>query len=114
MVEPLSMLGFVWAWGFGQVFAVRSFSALGSAVGGGLVMKGLMMGGPVWQALVADMVPLSDRGRVIGLMGSAQILLGLPSSWFGGYLWENYSPDLTFQVSGVLGFLAPVVLYLFT
>ena len=113
MVEPLSVLGFVGARSFGQVFAVRSFSALGSAVGGGLIMKGLMMGGPAWQALVADIVPSSDRGRVMGLMGSAQILLGLPSSWFGGYLWESYSPETTFQVSGVLGLLASVVLYLF-
>ena len=113
IVEPLSKLGFIGARGFRQVLAVQSFSALGSAVGGGLIMKGLMMGGPAWQALVADIVPPSDRGRVMGLMGSAQILLGLPSSWFGGYLWDNCSPELTFQVSGVIGFLAPIVLYLF-
>jgi hypothetical protein len=29
-------------------------------------MKGLMMGGPSWQALVADIVEPSDRGRVMG------------------------------------------------
>ena len=65
---------------------VQGFSALGSAVGGGLIMKGLMMGGPSWQALVADIVEPSDRGRVMGLLGSAQILLRLPSTWLGGYL----------------------------
>lgn len=113
VVEPASKLAFVGARGFGQVLAVQSFSALGTAVGGGLIMKGLMMGGPTWQALVADIIPSSDRGRVMGLMGSAQILLGLPSSWFGGFLWDSYSPELTFQASGLIGFLASIVLYLF-
>lgn len=113
VVEPISKLGFIGARGFLQVFAVQSFAALGTAVGGGLIMKGLMMGGPAWQALIADTVPPSDRGRVMGLLGSAQILLGLPSSWVGGYLWDNYSPELTFQVSGILGFFAPIILYLF-
>ena len=75
-------------------------------------MKGLMMGGPAWQALVADIVPPSERGRIMGLMGSAQILLGLPSSWVGGYLWDNYNPELTFQASVVIGFVAPIILYL--
>jgi MFS family permease len=113
VVEPFSKLGFVAAKGFRQVFSVQAFYSLGSAIGGNLIMKGLMMGGPAWQAYVADIVPSSDRGRIMGLMGSAQILLGLPSSWFGGYLWEHYSPELTFQVSGVIGFLAPIILYLF-
>lgn len=113
IVEPLSKLGFVIAKGFAQIFSVQAFYSIGAAVGGSLIMKGLMMGGPAWQALVADIVPSSDRGRIMGLMGSAQVLLGLPSSWFGGYLWEHHSPELTFQVSGILGFLPPIILYLF-
>jgi len=42
--------------------AVHSFSAIGRGVGGGLIMKRLMMGGHAWQALVADIVPPSDIG----------------------------------------------------
>ena len=66
IVEPLSKLFFIRTKNFRQVIMVQGFSALGSAVGGGLIMKGLMMGGPSWQALVADIVEPSDRGRVMG------------------------------------------------
>ena len=113
LIEPASRLGFIHANNFLQALAVQSFSAIGRGIGGGLIMKGLLMGGPAWQALVADIVPPSDRGRIMGAMGSAQILLGLPSSWVGGYLWDNYAPEVPFYASTVMGFIAPLILYAF-
>ena len=39
-------------------------------LGGGRLRGGGYMGGPAWQALVADIVPSKDRAKVMGLMGT--------------------------------------------
>jgi MFS family permease len=107
--EPLATIGLTVSVNVQTTLATQLLKGVGNGLGGGLVLKGLMMGGPVWQALVADIVPIEQRGRTMGLLGSAQILLALPSSWIGGYLWDTFDPAMTLQTSSIIGFAAAII-----
>jgi MFS family permease len=67
------------------------------------------MGGPVWQALVADCTPPEERGRMMGLMGSIASVVSTPASWIGGYLYDNVSPKLPFQMSFILDIVSTAI-----
>ena len=71
------------------------------------------MGGPIWQALIADLSPPEDRGRIMGLMGTVGSLISSPASWTGGYLFDNVSPQLPFQLSFGLDMVGTVILMVF-
>ena len=68
------------------------------------------MGGPIWQALIADLSPPEDRGRIMGLMGTIGSLVSSPASWTGGYLFDNVSPQLPFQLSFGLDMVGTAIL----
>jgi len=70
-------------------------------------------GGSAWQALVADIVPIEKRGTVNGILGTITGLLSSPSSWLGGYIWQNYSPQTPYQFSLVFGLLAVLLFSIF-
>ena len=38
---------------------------------------------------------------------------GVPSPVVGGYLWENYYPALTLQMTFIIGIIPALILYLF-
>ncbi|MFB0543291.1 MAG: MFS transporter, partial [Candidatus Bathyarchaeia archaeon] len=95
---------------FTQVFLVQIISSIGSGFGGGGYGG---MGGPAWQALVADLVPSRMRARIMGLMGTVTGLSSLPSPIIGGYLYENYSPQTAFIVASMLGLLGSVAFGIF-
>jgi MFS family permease len=70
------------------------------------------MGGPAWQALIADLVPSRDRGKVMGLMGTVTGILGLPGSYIGGYMYER-NPDQLLLVGSILEALSIPIIILF-
>ncbi|MCJ7731030.1 hypothetical protein MUP51_01825 [Candidatus Bathyarchaeota archaeon] len=47
-------------------------------LGGGRLRGGGYMGGPAWQALIADLVPSHDRGKVMGLMALLLVYWAYP------------------------------------
>ena len=65
-----------------------------------------IIGGPAWQALVADIIPSDRRGWIMGLMGTLIGLLSLPGTWIGGYLYDFVSPMAPFYTSFGLGITA--------
>jgi len=69
------------------------------------------MGGPTWQALIADLVPAERRGSIMGLIGTITGALGAPAPWTGGYLYENFSPVFPFQTNILLRIIAVVILF---
>ena len=71
------------------------------------------IGGPVWQALVADLTTPQNRGRIMGLMGSIAGVVSTPASWIGGYMYDNISPKLPFQTSFLIDTVATVIFVLF-
>ena len=71
------------------------------------------MGGPAWQALIADLVPSKDRAKVMGLMGTVTGIIGLPGSYLGGYLYER-NPDMLLLSGSILEALSiPIILLFF-
>ena len=67
------------------------------------------MGGPVWQALVADLTPINERGRMMGIMGTVGSLGSIPASWIGGYMYDNISPELPFYSSFILDMIGSAI-----
>jgi MFS family permease len=99
ILSPISIMGFTVASNFWQLSIFRAMS--GAAQGFGGIVWGVM-GGPAWQALVADVTPPKNRGRMMGMMGTISGIVGTPASWIGGYMYDNISPNLPFQTSFLL------------
>ena len=109
-LSPISFLGLSLSRNFMQIFLVQMISAIGTGFGGG-VYGG--MGGPAWQALVADLVPSRMRARIMGLMGTITGLSSLPSPILGGYLYDDYSPQVAFLVAFALGIVGATIFAIF-
>jgi MFS family permease len=56
-------------------------------------------GGSAWLALVADIVPSRQRGKVMGLISTIAGALSFPGSWIGGVLWDTVSPQAPFYLA---------------
>jgi MFS family permease len=106
ILSPLSTLGFTFATNFWQMCGVRVVGGVARGFGG-LVWGA--MGGPVWQALVADVTPSKSRGKIMGMMGSITAIASTPASWVGGYMYDNISPNLPFQTSFILDTLGTII-----
>lgn len=106
VLGPLSTIGFTLSTNFWQLTVSRSVGGVAQGFGG---MVWGPMGGPVWQALVADCTPPEERGRMMGLMGSIAGIVSTPASWVGGYLYDNVSPKLPFQTSFAIDILSLVI-----
>jgi MFS family permease len=110
ILYPISIIGFTYSKGFWHLLSVNALR--GAAQGfGGLVWG--PMGGPVWQALVADLTPPEDRGRIMGLMGSIAGLVSTPASWVGGFMYDNISPALPFQASFIIDIIGTIIFIAF-
>lgn len=110
ILNSVSVLGYTFSHNFSQLFMVRSLAGIGNGLGGAMWGP---MGGPVWQALIADLSPPEDRGRIMGLIGTIGSLVSSPASWTGGYLFDNVSPQLPFQLSFGLDMVGTVILVMF-
>lgn len=106
ILSPLSTLGFIFASNFYQMCIVRSIGGVARGFGG--IVWGLM-GGPAWQALVADLTPPARRGKMMGIMGTISGIVSTPASWVGGYMYDNISPKLPFQTSFILDTIGTII-----
>ena len=71
-----------------------------------------MMIGPAFQALITDMVPKNKRGRIIGVIGSLNTIMMIPTSAIAGYLYQLH-PSYPFQLLAIAGVIMSVTVYLF-
>lgn len=110
ILSPLSTLGFTFASNFYQMCIVRGIGGVARGFGG--IVWGLM-GGPAWQALVADLTPPERRGKMMGIMGTISGIVSTPASWVGGYMYDNISPKLPFQISFFLDTLGTIIFIVF-
>jgi MFS family permease len=110
VLQPIMVIGFPLSSGFFSILGFRLIGAIGEGFGG--TVMGIM-GGPAWQALVADIIPADRRGRIMGLMGTLVGLLSLPATWVGGYLYDFVNPTAPFYASFGLGIIATVIFILF-
>ena len=106
ITSTLSTLGFTFSQNFWHMSIVRGLGGIGSGMGGAMMGP---MGGPVWQALVADLTPINERGRMMGIMGTVGSLGSIPASWIGGYMYDNISPELPFYSSFILDMVGSAI-----
>jgi MFS family permease len=106
--DSLSLLIFK---NYNQLLAAYGVIGIAGGLGGGRLRGGGFMGGPAWQALVADIVPQKERGKVMGLMGTITGVLGLPGSYLGGVLYDH-DPNILLLIGAGLEALAiPLILF---
>ena len=106
ILSPISTLGFTFSANFWHLLSVRVIGGVAQGFGG--TVWGLM-GGPVWQALVADVTPPDRRGKMIGIIGTISGIVSTPASWVGGYMYDNISPALPFQTSFVINAVGSII-----
>ena len=90
------------------------FILLGIAggLGGGSIRSGGGMGGPSWQALIADLTSIKDRGKIMGTMATLTGLLNLPAPIVGAYLWQIQGSNFLMATGGIIGLMVtPLILY---
>ena len=104
----ISTVGLLLGSNFRHVFALRTINSIGQSLGGGGYTG---MECPAWQALIADLVPLRMRGRIIGLMGTVTALVGVLASFIGGYMYAT-SPQASFMSSFAFGILGTAIIWL--
>jgi hypothetical protein len=96
---------------YNQLLAAYGVIGVAGGLGGGRLRGGGFMGGPAWQALIADLVPQRDRGKVMGLMGTVSGIIGLPGSYIGGVMYDR-NPNMLLAVGAGLEALAiPLILF---
>ena len=82
----------------GELIGFRAIQGLGAG--------GLMVGA---MAIIADLVPLRERGRYQGLMAAVMPLAFIGGPLIGGFLTDNFSWRWAFYINLPLGVLALVV-----
>jgi MFS family permease len=96
---------------YNQLLWAYGVIGFAGGLGGGRLRGGGYMGGPAWQALVSDIVPSKDRGKVMGFMGTISGVLGLPFPALGGWLYDR-NPDLLLLGGSILEMLSiPIILF---
>jgi MFS family permease len=97
---------------YNQLLYAYGIIGFAGGLGGGRLRGGGYMGGPAWQALVADIVPSRDRAKVMGFMGTVSGILGLPFPILGGWLYEK-NPDMLLLGGSILEALCIPIILLF-
>jgi MFS family permease len=109
---PFDSLSLLMFRNYNHLLAAYGIIGIAGGLGGGRLRGGGFMGGPAWQALVADIVPQRDRGKVMGLMGTITGIIGLPGSYLGGLLYD-YNPNILLLIGAGLEALAIPLILLF-
>jgi len=109
-LTPLMYAGFPLSGGLIQLATSRVVGAISEGFGG--AVTGLE-GGSAWLALVADIVPAKQRGKVMGLIATIAGVLSFPGAWIGGLLWDNVSPQMPFYVAAGTSTVAFIIFSIF-
>lgn len=65
--------------------------------------------GPSYSALITDMTPKEKRGRVMGTIGTFNIVARVPASMIGGFLYQ-IEPSAPFFFTIIIGIIVLVIL----
>lgn len=107
---PFDSLSLLLIKDYNQLLAAYSVIGVAGGLGGGRIRGGGYMGGPAWQALITDIVPQADRGKVLGLMGTITGIASLPGPAIGGYLYESNPNTLLALGAGLEALVIPMIL----
>lgn len=70
------------------------------------------MGGPAWEALLADVVPQENRGKINGLLATVSGLATLPASYIGGLIYD-INPNTLLGLTAIQFLFIPIILFFF-
>jgi len=73
---------------------------------------GSVLIGPAFNALTTDLTPKDKRGRIMGIIGTLNIMAMIPASVIGGFLYQ-LDPSLPFIFTLVISILSLVIMSLF-
>jgi len=68
----------------------------------------------VAKALLTDIVGTGYRGRAFGLYGTAVGIAALPASFFAGFLWDHFGPQIPFYFGAAMAGIAAILLLSFS
>ena len=107
---PFDSLSLLLFRNYNHLIAAYSVIGVAGGLGGGRIRGGGYMGGPAWQALVSDVVPPRERGKVMGMMGTVNGIMDLPASFIGGLIYDQ-NPSLLLAVgSGLEALVIPLII----
>lgn len=109
---PFDSLSLLLLRDYNHLLTAYGIIGFAGGLGGGRLRGGGYMGGPAWQALVADLTPKKDRGKIMGLMATITGLVSMPGSYLGGYLYD-YNPHLLLAIGSTLEALSIPIILLF-
>lgn len=109
---PIDSLNLLFLDNFNHLLVAYSVIGVAGGLGGGRIRGGGYMGGPAWNALIADLVSSRDRGKVMGLIATISGIISLPASYLGGYIYER-NPFLALFTGAIVEALAIPVIILF-
>jgi DHA1 family tetracycline resistance protein-like MFS transporter len=109
-LTPLMYAGFPLSGNLISLTVSRVVGAISEGFGG--AVTGLE-GGSAWLALVADIVPAKQRGKVMGLIATIAGVLSFPGAWIGGLLWDNIGPQMPFYVAAGSSTVAFIIFSVF-
>jgi MFS family permease len=112
IITPLTTWGITIVKHYQQYLLLQFINSIGISLGGG--GGGFeMVGGPAWEAMVADQVPKDKRATTKGLISTFTGIVGAPSSFIGGHLWTKYTPLTPFFISFYLGLVSIFIFIVF-
>jgi MFS family permease len=107
LTSPISQGLVTYVNSYESYFAIRIFNGAAVALGG----SGMEAGGPSWNALISDIVPSEKRATVMGTIGTLTAVVASPSSFLGGWLWQNINPQAPFTLSMVVGLISAAIFW---
>jgi len=81
-------------WGYAMVWSLFGVAA------------GMMS--PAYNSLISKVVPEKLRGTAFGLFGTSLGLVSLPAPAIGARMWERYSPQMPFYVTGLAALFSAI------
>ena len=110
VVTPVSQFVVTFAKSFPQYILIQGTRSLADALGGGgRGGGGGGVGGPAWQALIADIVPREKRATTMGTIGTMTGIVSAPATMLASYLWSSISPATTFHVAAAFGLMSSII-----
>jgi len=110
---PFNRLILLLTRGFNEILLLHILVGIGTGLGGEAMGSSGAMGGPAWNALLADLISSKDRGKITGLMSMITGLTSMPSSIIGGYVWTSFSPGFLLSSTFLAGMVPVLILYIF-
>lgn len=59
------------------------------------------VGGAAWEAMLADIIPSSERGSVYGTMGTVEMIANSVAPVLGSTIWDTFSPQWIFLLAAL-------------